>query len=108
MQDTPQDRPKRPGLQRMVRKQLLLTPEQTARLKTLAATSARSEAEMVREALDAWLATQRAGEDDWKAGLMSVAGMWKDRTDLDEFYAARRKRRAERRDRINRRLRGQE
>ena len=113
MQDTPSGKPsstKATGVpaQRLVRKQLLITQEQNRRLKTLAAASARPAAELVREALDAWLATQKAGEDDWKAGLMSVAGMWKDRTDLDAFYAERRKRRAERRDRMNRRMRGEE
>lgn len=88
MQDTPTRKPsstkaKGAQAQRLVRKQLLITHEQDQRLKMLAVASARPAAELVREALDAWLATQKAGEDDWKAGLMSVAGMWKDRTDLD-------------------------
>lgn len=88
MQDTPSRKPppaKATGARahRLVRKQLLITQEQDQRLKMLAVASARPAAELVREALDAWLATQKAGEDDWKAGLMSVAGMWKDRTDLD-------------------------
>ena len=93
---------------RLVRKQVLITPEQSERLRTLRAATGRPETEMVREALDAWLAAQKAGEEDWKAAWQQACGMWKDRTDLDEFYAERRKRRAERRNRINRRMRGQE
>ena len=94
--------------QRLVRKQLLLTQAQCRQLKDLAAISARSEAEMVRAALDSWLVAQAAAEDDWKSGLMSVAGMWKDRADLDDLYTRRREQRAQRREAMNRRTRGQQ
>jgi hypothetical protein len=86
MQDTLPGKP-----QRLVRKQLLLTQGQSARLKTLAATSARSEAELVREALDAWLATQQAGEEDWKRSLLALAGSLKDADGLERRIAENRK-----------------
>ncbi len=91
-----------------VRKQLLLTREQNASLKAAAAATSRSEGDLVREAIDQWLASQKADEDDWKNGLRQLCGMWKDRTDLDELYAEQRRKRAEHRDRMNRRMRGEE
>lgn len=94
-----QDRVQKPP--RMVRKQLLITPEQNTQLGAIAAASSRPESELVREAVDQWLAKQKAGEEDWKKALLSVRGMWKDRTDLDEFYAERRRRRRLRRERMN-------
>ena len=86
----------------MMRKQVLLTEEQNRRLKALAAATSRSEGELVREAMDHWLERQSAEEQDWKAGLRQVRGLWKDRTDLDELYAQNRNRRRARRERMNR------
>ena len=83
----------------MVRKQFLITSELNSRLKALAALRSRSEGDLVREAVDDWLARQQAEDEDWKAAWQQAAGIWKDRTDLDEFYAERRARRARRRDR---------
>jgi hypothetical protein len=30
---------------------------------------------------------QERGLDEWRQALLAVKGMWKDRDDLDEFYA---------------------
>lgn len=87
----------------MVRKQVRITAEQNARLKALSAATGKAEGELLREGLEKALdaGDQKQGEGDWKAALLGAAGMWADRDDLDEFYAERRKRRAERRKRIN-------
>ena len=69
----------------MVRKQLLMTPEQNSRLKALAATTQRPESELVREALDSWLASQQVVQPDWKAHWRQAAGLWEDREDLDDM-----------------------
>ena len=71
---------------RMVRKQLLLPPDLNARLKSHAAATRRPESELLREALAAWLASQQEQADDWKASWRQAAGLWKDRTDLDELF----------------------
>ena len=93
-----------PKPKRMVRKQLLLTPEQNQRLASIAAATERPESEIVREAIETWLAKQAAGDEDWKAAWRQAAGMWKGRTDLDAFYAERRERRRQRRERMNQRM----
>ena len=86
----------------MVRKQLRVTEDQDRRLKALAAATSRSESEFVREAITDLLDRQaQETTDDWKAALQQVRGIWKDRTDLDEFYAANRERRRLRRKRMN-------
>lgn len=91
----------------MVRKQVMITAEQNARLKRLAASSGRAEGGIVREGLEKVLADadMRAAGDDWLSGLMELKGMWKDRTDLDELFAQRRKSRARRRDAMMKRMR---
>ncbi len=91
---------------RLVRKQLMLTGEQNTRLKRIAAATSRSEGELVREAIDEWLSRQEADEQDWKDAWRQAAGIWADRTDIDEIMAERRAARGRRRDRINKLMRG--
>ena len=86
----------------MIRKQIFIREDQQERLKTVAARNGVAEAELMREGLDIVLDREASVEDDsWKEGFRQIEGMWKDRTGLDEFYAENRKRRAERRKRMN-------
>ena len=87
---------------RLVRKQILISADQSRRLKARAAATARSEGELVREAVGDWLDRHNEQADDWKRGLRQLRGMWKDRKDIDEFYAQNRERRRLRRERMNR------
>lgn len=91
---------------KLIRKQLLITEEQNERLRALAAAASRSEGDLVREAIEEWLARRPA--EDWKAGLMGIAGLWKDRDDIDQLYADRRERRRLRRQEMNRRMHGED
>ncbi len=86
----------------MVRKQLFIREDQQDELKTIAARDGVAEAELMREGIDLVLERKREAEDDsWKEGFRQIRGMWKDRTDLDELFAEARRRRAERRKRMN-------
>jgi hypothetical protein len=88
----------------MVRKQVFIREDQQEKLKSIAARDGVAEAELVREGLDLVLERKKVAEvedDSWKEAFRQAAGMWKDRDDLDAFYAANRKRRAERRQRMN-------
>ena len=88
----------------MIRKQVFIREDQQEKLKSMAARDGVAEAELVREGLDLVLERKKVVEvedDSWKEGFRQAAGMWKDRDDLDAFYAANRKRRAERRKRMN-------
>ena len=58
----------------MVRTQIYLTDEQKLRLERLAAASGKRQSEVIREALDAYLAAR--GAQDWKEAFAAVRGMW--------------------------------
>jgi predicted transcriptional regulator len=74
---------------RMVRKQILLTPEQSRKLKALAVATGRTEADLFREAIDAKLAS--AGEVDWKVGFFAAVAEWPEDSDIGERIAENRK-----------------
>jgi predicted DNA-binding protein len=69
----------------MVRTQVYLTEEQERGLKRLAASTGRKQSELIRAAIDGYLA--KAERQDWKKALEAMRGMWADRDDLDELYA---------------------
>ena len=75
--------------ERMVRKQLLITAAQHRGLKALAASTGRTEAELVREAIDAKL--EAVGEIDWKGSLFAAAAAWPADSDISETVAENRK-----------------
>ncbi|MBX9592668.1 MAG: hypothetical protein K2X43_25550 [Hyphomonadaceae bacterium] len=90
-------------MNKMVRQQLFITPEQKRRLKTRAAATGRSEGEIIRRGIDRELDAKVAeAEGDWKDAWRQAFGMWKDRDDLDDLYAERRRRRRKRRQRVQR------
>ena len=67
----------------MVRTQIYLTWEQQRSLERLAAVTGRRKSDLIREALDGYLADHQP--KDWKDALEAVRGMWADRDDLDDF-----------------------
>ena len=69
----------------MIRTQVYLTKDQERGLKRLAASSGRKQSELIREAIEGYLAERQP--KDWKEALEAVCGMWADRDDLDELYA---------------------
>lgn len=83
---------------RMVRKQILLTPDQSRKLKALAVATGRTEADLFREAIDAKLAS--AGEQDWKVAWLAAAGMWADYPQIEDQMADARARRRQRHERL--------
>jgi predicted DNA-binding protein len=69
----------------MVRTQVYLSEEQKRGLERLAATTGKRQSDMIREALEVYLA--RHEPKDWREALEAVRGMWADRDDLDELQA---------------------
>jgi predicted DNA-binding protein len=67
----------------MVRTQIYLTEEQQRHLERLADISGRRKSDLIREALDGYLAERQP--KDWKEALEAVRGVWADREDLDDF-----------------------
>ena len=94
-------------MNKMVRKQLFITADQNKRIKSRAAATGKSEGEIIRRGIDRELEDKAAeGAGDWKDAWRQAFGMWKDRDDIDEFYAERRTRRRKRRQRMQKLIRG--
>jgi hypothetical protein len=94
-------------MNKMVRQQLFITAEQKRRLKTRAALAGLSEGEIIRRGIDRELEQEaNTAEGDWKDAWRQAFGMWKDRDDIEEFYAERRKRRRKRRQKTQKLMRG--
>jgi predicted DNA-binding protein len=69
----------------MVRTQVYLTEAHKRGLERLASSTGRKQSQLIREALDGYLA--RKGSGDWKEALEAVRGMWADRDDLDDLVS---------------------
>lgn len=72
----------------MVRTQIYLTKRERDILSRMAARSHKSQSEIIRAAIDHWLACAEC--EDREQILESVAGIWRGRTDLPDFAALRR------------------
>ena len=64
----------------MLRTQVYLTDEQDRDLKQLAAATGKKRSELIRKAVDGYLAERKP--EDWKQALEAVRGMWVNREDL--------------------------
>lgn len=94
-------------MNKMVRKQIFITAEQNRKLKARAALTGKSEGEVMRRGIDRELAQEtNTQEGDWKDAWRQAFGMWKDRDDIEEICAERRKRRRKRRQSIRKHMRG--
>lgn len=72
----------------MVRTQIYLTQTERDGLEAVARATGRTHSDLIREALDQWLAADRAQRRE--AILDSAFGMWRDRDDLPDFEELRR------------------
>lgn len=82
----------------MVRTQVYLTEAQDRDLKHLAASSGKKQSQLIREAIDGYLAERHP--ENWRAALRAVRGMWADRDDLDDLYGELRREVEDRVDRL--------
>lgn len=71
----------------MNRTQIYLTEDEQGALRSLAAASGRSQSDLIREAIDRFLAEARPQSQ--RAALMAAAGLWRDRTDLPDLAELR-------------------
>ncbi len=71
----------------MIRTQVYLTTEQIDALRAMARRNGRKQSELIRDALDAFIAGDR--QEQRQGVLLRAAGIWKDRDDLPDFDALR-------------------
>ena len=72
----------------MNRTQIYLSPEQQKALKAMAASTGRTQSELIRDAIDRFVGQRKASE---RASVIKrSAGLWKGRKDLPDFAALRR------------------
>ena len=71
----------------MIRTQLYLTEHQRDELAAIAKIAGKKQSELIREAVDCLI--DQEGRSRREAVLREAAGIWKDRTDLPDFKAAR-------------------
>lgn len=67
----------------MVRTQIYLTEEERAGLARIARNRGKKQSEVIREAIDSFLAQQ--AEFDRRSTLERLAGLWRSRSDLPDF-----------------------
>jgi len=72
----------------MVRTQIYLTEEERDGLNAIAKSTGSKQSELIREAIDCFLDIKMGNQH--KNILEDAAGMWRDRSDLPDFGAARR------------------
>jgi hypothetical protein len=72
----------------MIRTQIYLTDNEKVALGTLSATTGRPQSELIREAIDSYVAWHGVARRE--AVLNEAAGLWKERRDLPDFDALRR------------------
>lgn len=81
----------------MIRTQIYISEQQAAALKALAATSGRKQSELIREAMDDFLARRATvSSDAWKAGIRKAFGALKHRDDIKDIVASSREEIADR------------
>ena len=71
----------------MVRTQIYLTTTEQKGLRALSRRTGRSQSELIRQALDSYLADDKAS--DRAVLLRQARGLWRDRSDLPDFEALR-------------------
>ena len=72
--------------------QVFLRDDQKDALKAIAARTGQKQSDLVRRGVDLLIEKARQRDADWREATRRIAGLWKDRTDLDEVMQSIRER----------------
>lgn len=80
----------------MQKTQVFLREDQKAALKAISARTGKRQSDLIRRGVDLLIDRAEREDADWREATRSAAGLWQDRTDLDQltesFRAAARRR----------------
>ena len=71
----------------MIRTQIYLEESASKKIRSIAVKRGRKQSEVIREAIDQFISSFQDG--DQKAQLKRAKGIWKNRSDLEEFEQLR-------------------
>ncbi|MEQ1929205.1 MAG: CopG family transcriptional regulator [Parvularculaceae bacterium] len=69
----------------MQKVQTFLREDQKAALKRIAARTGKRQSDLIRQGVDLVIDRAENEKADWRAATDAVFGIWKDRTDLEEY-----------------------
>jgi hypothetical protein len=69
----------------MQKVQVFLREDQKAALKAMSKRTGKRRSDLIRRGVDLLIDTARREDVDWRQATRDVAGIWKDRTDLDDL-----------------------
>jgi hypothetical protein len=64
--------------------QVFLREDQKAALKSIAARTGLKQSDLIRRGVDLMIDRAEIEQTDWREATRAVAGLWQDRTDLEE------------------------
>ena len=64
--------------------QVFLREDQKSALKSISARTGQKQSDLIRKSVDLLIDRMKREDVDWREATRSAAGMWKDRTDLEE------------------------
>lgn len=65
--------------------QVFLREDQKAALKSIATRTGQKQSDLIRKSVDLLVDRMKREDAEWREATRSAAGMWKDRTDIEEF-----------------------
>lgn len=71
----------------MQKVQIFLREDQKAALKTISAQTGQRQSDLIRKGVDLLIERTESENVDWRQVTRAVAGLWKDRDDLDDVTA---------------------
>jgi len=85
----------------MQKAQVFLREDQKDQLQKIAKRTGAKQSELIRRGVDMVIEVTLKEESDWKIAWKKVAGIWKDRDDIDDIMAENRARLNARLDRLH-------
>ena len=69
----------------MEKVQVFLRGDQKAALEAIGARTGQRQSDLIREGVDLLIERSGRRDDDWREVTRAVAGIWRDRTDIDDI-----------------------